>query len=179
MDDFIELAELIEEYRVKIADLSDYESYYYIDYANLNRDFEKILSDIKDFINTKFAVKFMQTYNSDEEILGEIEQVLQEFMQEVKKLKGIYKSLEKYEPYDEILKIYIRIAAKILNQIDIFLIKLENIVLKGGEGSLQLELDISKEIDELREKLYSKDTTLLSFLAGFGLGWFIFGGDGE
>ena len=102
-------------------------------------------------------------------------------MHEAKELKGIYHSLKEYESYDEALRIYRKIIAKVLMQIDIFLINLENILLRGGEGKLVFELDIADEIEELRAILHyqSEDTTLLGFLAGLGLGWLIFGGDDE
>ena len=179
MEEFKELADLIESYRLKIADLSDYERYYYIDFAHLNSDFENVINAIKNTINTKFAAKFMHTYSSDEEMLSEIEEVLQELMQEANRLKGIYNGLKEYEPYDEALGIYRKIVAKILEQIDIFLLKLENLILRGAEGNLRFELDIAQEVEQLKEKLHKKneDTTLHGFLAGLGLGWLIFGGD--
>ena len=181
MEEFRQLADLIEKYRVKIADIEEYEHYYYVDYAHLNDDLDKVLGAIKELIDTKFAAKFLHTYSSDEEMLQEIEEVLQEFAKECKKLKGIYKSLKDYELFDEVLGLYKKIVAKVLRQIDLFLTKLENIILRGGEGSLVFTLDIEDEVQAIRAKMQRSDkgSSFLSLLAGFGLGWLIFGGDGE
>ncbi len=181
MEELRQLADLIEKYRVKIVDNEEYEHYYYVDYAHLNSDLDRVLDAIKEFIDTKFAAKFLHTYGSDEQMLQEIEEVLQEFAKECNKLKGIYKSLQDYELFDEVLGLYRKIIAKVLRQIDLFLTKLENLVLRGGEGSLVFELDVEDEVQAIRAKLQRSDkgSWLLSLLAGFGLGWLIFGGDGE
>ena len=76
MEEFKELANLIENYRLKIVDLNGFERYYYINLTCLNQDIERVLNAIKDTINTGFATKFMHTYSSDEEMLSEIDEVL-------------------------------------------------------------------------------------------------------
>ncbi len=177
MDNFKELGELIYKYRVKIADFyKSAEFFVYTDYDSLNKSLDEILNAIKNLVNDELSYKFLMFYGSSEEMVLDIEPVFEKILFEVDRLKGIYKELDKHS-YDDKLKIYQKMIKKIISQIEMFFIELENTVLKGAKGELNLKIDINDEVEELK-KSFSKEKNsfgLSGFLAGLGLGWFLFG----
>ncbi len=181
MEQFEKLADFVEEYRRKIKDFNDVLDYYvYIDYKRLNDDIKNSIIEITDIINKKLADKFMSKYEDIDEAIFIIEPVFEEIITEVKKLKGLYSKLDKYDKYDKKLTIYKKIILKILNELEMFFIKLENLLLRGGEGELKFEIDVTDEIMELKDMFHSEEVKKVGFsslLFGLGLGWLIFGGD--
>jgi hypothetical protein len=178
-----EIANLVAEYREKVKDFSKFrDDCVYIDYERLNDDMIEIIKNLEKIVNNNLAPLFVKSYDSVDEAVFEMEMVFEEFIIEVDRLKCLYKELEKYKRYDEKLNVYQKIISRLLEQIETFLLRLENLLLRGGKGSLTLEFDVTDEIMELKEKFHKdevKKVSFGSFLLGLGLGWLIFGGDDE
>ncbi len=178
MDEYKKLKDLIYKYRVKIADFNKIENYYiYTDYTELLHILEKSLLNLQNIIDNELSFKFLRVYSSANEAILDIEPILNKILFEMNKLKGLYKALEK-ESSDEKIKIYRKIIKKIIRQVETFFIKLENLVLQGGSGQLNLEINIDDEIAKLKKSFKKKNSfSLESFLLGLGLGWFFFSDD--
>ncbi len=175
MDEYRELAALIDSYRMKIVDFERFENYYiYIDYDYLNETLQKSLEVLERIVKNELSKKFLKNYSDYFMASLEIEPSLEDILFEIDKLKGLYKELEKYSN-DTALQIYRAIIKKIVKDIEIFFIKLENIILKGGEGEVDLEINIACEAALLAKHLNKKSSFALeNFLLGLGFGWFFF-----
>ena len=178
MDEYRELAALIESYRVKIIDFDRFENYYiYIDYSYLNETLQKSLETLDSIVKNELSKKFLKVYSDYFAASLEIEPLLEDILFEIDKLKGLYKELEKYSD-DVALQIYRAIIKKIVKDVEIFFIKLENLILKGGVGELDLEINIGCEVALLAKEVNKKGAFALeNFLLGLGLGWFFFSDD--
>ncbi len=175
MDEYKELAALIDSYRMKIVDFNRFENYYiYIDFDYLNETLQESLKTLDRIVKNELSKKFLKVYSDYFMVSLEIEPVFEDILFEIDKLKGLYKELEKYSN-DTALQIYRAIIKKIVKDIEIFFIKLENLILKGGEGKLDLEINIACEAALLAKHLSKKSSFALeNFLLGLGLGWFFF-----
>ena len=178
-----EIANLVAEYREKVKDFNKFMGdCVYIDYEHLNDDLIDIVKNLEGIVNNKLAPLFVKSYDNVDEAVFEMEMVFEEFIREVDRLKCLYKELEKYKKYDEKLEVYQKIISRLLEQIETFLLKLENLLLRGGRGNLILEFNVTEEIMELKDKFHKDEVKRVgfgSFLLGLGLGWLIFGGDDE
>ncbi len=158
MNEYRELAALIDSYRMKIVDFERFENYYiYIDYNYLNETLQKSLEEIERIVKNELSKKFLKNYSDYFMASLEIEPSLEDILFEIDKLKGLYKELEKYSN-DIALRIYRAIIKKIVKDVEIFFIKLENLILKGGEGELDLEINIACEAALLVKHLNKKDS---------------------
>ncbi len=175
MDEYRELATLIDSYRMKIVDFEGFENYYiYIDYNYLNETLQKSLEDIERIVKNELSKKFLKVYTDYLTASLEIKPLLEDILFEIDKLKGLYKELEKYSN-NTALQIYRAVIKKIVKDVEIFFIKLENLILKGGEGELDLEINIACEAALLAKHLNKKSSFALeNFLLGLGFGWFFF-----
>jgi len=175
------VADFITKYRRKIKDFNDTSDYYvYIDYERLNDDIKNWVVKITSIVNKELAGMFMATYEDVDEAIWLMEPVFEEIVRETEKIKGLYLDIEEYSKFDKKLNIYKRIILKLLNELEMFFINLENLLLRGGKGELKLEFDVSDEIMELKDMFHSeklKKVGFGSFIIGLGLGWLIFGGD--
>ena len=169
------IVELIEQYRIKIDDISDlgYESYVYIDYDNVMSDIKEIIQNIVKIVNNDLASLFIREYSDEDEAIFHLEIEFDNLQKEINRFKAIKIELEKYSKYDENLKYFILVVDKLLSQIEMFFIRLENSIL-GDKEEVKLVLEADNEIELLNQKLNKKYSfNLKNFLLGLGLGYLI------
>ncbi len=178
MDERVKVADFIKNFRLKIKDFSDVFNYYtFSDYNNLNLHIEKIVLNLINLVNNKLSNVFIAEYSDADEAIFNINLVLDEMFEEIRKLKGLYVEINKYEKFYDKLLLYKKLIDKILDDIEKFFIELENLILRG-EGKLELTFDIENEIKLIKNSFKKEEkenkNLFKSFLWGIGLGWLIF-----
>jgi len=168
-DELKKVAIFIAKYRKDMLDIDKRIDLYYWDLNSINKAvFESILKIIE-IINSNLAEAFYNEYSCADEMILKVEPILDEILNETNKLKGILKNLD-----DDEIKIYYKmIIQKFLSELDVFFIKLENLLLNGGSGEIKLNVDLENEIKALKNELekQNKNTSDLSgFILGLGLG---------
>ena len=177
MQDLEEVAQLIEEYRSKIKTFEDKSFYIVIDSQSLLKEFSQRVESIFYKVNQELSYAFMEEYDSVDDALFEIDLILEDIFEDIESLKEMYVALKKSD--DEVYIVIRRAIYKILNQIELFFIKLENLILKGGKGELTLVLEADDEIERLNDLLmrtHKNSGFFKGLLIGLGLGW-IFGSE--
>ena len=174
-NDFEELkkvANFIAKYRKDIVDMDKRIDLYYVSLESVHKEVTNSILKIVEIINTNLKEAFYNEYGSADEMILKVEPILDEILNETNKLKGILSNLD-----DDEIKIYYKlIIKKFLSELEMFFIKLENLLLNGGSGEIRLIVDLEDEIKALKNALAKQNLNKLDlsgFILGLGLGYLI------
>jgi len=174
-NDFEELkkvANFIAKYRKDIVDMDKKIDLYYVSLESVHKEVTNSILKIVEIINTNLKEAFYNEYSSADEMILKVEPILDEILNETNKLKGILSNID-----DDEIKIYYKmIIKKFLSELEMFFVKLENLLLNGGSGEIKLIVDLEDEIKALKNALAKQNLNKLDlsgFILGLGLGYLI------